>query len=398
MYNQLIVGFALALRTEGKSARKIQKRLKRHFDVDVALETLRTWFKRVGRRQRIKIRQPTKQVRVKKINKKTINKIYKYLKKKRGNLMVTIAHLIKYFKLDCAQITMIRALDSIGVKCFRRRGKTYPSVPDFARRMRFAKKIQRMTKIQLRDLVSADGATVYAPKSKRQMRDKARAALGPWVWRTRRDGLDPTCVGASSFANSQGGSIKIWGVTGYSTRTKSTHVRIATLPPKDRKRQRVMVTSKNGKKYPRMFKNDDSVSMNSSRWMAFLEKHIKPWCLEMGFDFKNRIPTLVLDGEKALHTKPARKALRRLGFKVLKVPPSSPDLNPIENVWSMMKRHVFKTETFPSRIEQRNFWVRKIHDSARGVQRKQNLCDTVRLSWKQRAADVIAMKGARTKW
>ena len=34
--------------------------------------------------------------------------------------------------------------------------------------------------------------------------------------------------------------------------------------------------------------------------------------------------------------------LTLLGIEVITLPPKSPDLNPIENIWSVLDRHVFE--------------------------------------------------------
>ena len=56
---------------------------------------------------------------------------------------------------------------------------------------------------------------------------------------------------------------------------------------------------------------------------------------QLGERCKNMV--LVFDGHKA-HYQPA-EILRRAGIVVLKQPPATPALNPIEQSWSILKRH-----------------------------------------------------------
>ena len=44
------------------------------------------------------------------------------------------------------------------------------------------------------------------------------------------------------------------------------------------------------------------------------------------------------DGDPSQNTAPARAALKRVGAKLLAIPPHSPDLNPIENILNIVER------------------------------------------------------------
>ena len=54
-----------------------------------------------------------------------------------------------------------------------------------------------------------------------------------------------------------------------------------------------------------------------------------------------QVPLLLHDRHPAHGSKETQKWLDCLGIQVVKLPPKSPDLNPIENVWSMVSRHVY---------------------------------------------------------
>ena len=56
---------------------------------------------------------------------------------------------------------------------------------------------------------------------------------------------------------------------------------------------------------------------------------------------KKRGPWLLLiDGEKFLMSKASKAAYVKKGVKVLKIPPRSPDCNPIEKFWGWLRREM----------------------------------------------------------
>ena len=49
---------------------------------------------------------------------------------------------------------------------------------------------------------------------------------------------------------------------------------------------------------------------------------------------------MLIDGEHFLHSKAAAKAYERHSMSLWKVPPQSPDLNPVEKFWSWLRREL----------------------------------------------------------
>ena len=49
---------------------------------------------------------------------------------------------------------------------------------------------------------------------------------------------------------------------------------------------------------------------------------------------------VLCDGEGFLHSKDARAACQRHSISLWKIPPRSPDLNPVEKFWSWLRREL----------------------------------------------------------
>ena len=55
---------------------------------------------------------------------------------------------------------------------------------------------------------------------------------------------------------------------------------------------------------------------------------------------KDRPWRVLCDGEGFLHSKDARAACQRHSISLWKIPPRSPDLNPVEKFWSWLRREL----------------------------------------------------------
>jgi len=96
------------------------------------------------------------------------------------------------------------------------------------------------------------------------------------------------------------------------------------------------------------------------------------------------------------HTaKLVEKWLDTLGVKLIKLPAKSPDLNPIENVWSVVSRQVYPGTTTYNTKESLLVAIRAAWETVRANHTlRQHLVD----SMTRRFQAVVRMKGGPTKF
>ena len=113
---------------------------------------------------------------------------------------------------------------------------------------------------------------------------------------------------------------------------------------------------------------------------------------------KAKRPIVVMDHERCIRAKDSLAMLRRNGIEVLKgYPKGSPDLNPIENIWGILKSEVYHTRNFPAKMERRNDFIARVRRLTRRDSRDVNLLrNTGWKSYKERIEAVIANNGNKT--
>jgi len=102
-----------------------------------------------------------------------------------------------------------------------------------------------------------------------------------------------------------------------------------------------VVTSQRQKKYSLILAVSDNKviaretyedSINKDIFIKFLENKLLPECVANQY--------FLLDNLRFHHSKEVKSLIENAGHKIIYTPPYSPDLNPVENVFSVLKRYV----------------------------------------------------------
>ena len=88
-----------------------------------------------------------------------------------------------------------------------------------------------------------------------------------------------------------------------------------------------------GKQLVGPFRVPESVKMPSVKYVEFLTDHFLPWYKKKNRAFRNKIVFM--------HDNAPSHAARNTSGGVV-WPPSSPDLNPTENLWSILKQKIYE--------------------------------------------------------
>ena len=107
--------------------------------------------------------------------------------------------------------------------------------------------------------------------------------------------------------------------------------------------------------------------------------------------------TILCDGERFLHSAASILAYRKQKISIWKVPPRSPDLNPVEQFWSWLRRHLPKLDLADARAKRTSL------DKAKYKKRVRSVCCSTKAkavatnivnSFRKTCAEVVRVKGA----
>ena len=185
---------------------------------------------------------------------------------------------------------------------------------------------------------------------------------------TNADGLYKDTVGPSMYASKQGKPVKVWGFL------SNGHLCIYVLPLTDEG----VTTHMNGVTFRKM------ITENAEAW----RRHCWP----------SRTPPvlhLVQDHERCLWQEESLKCLKDHGIPALaRFPKSSPDLNAIEEVWSLLRAYL--EERAPTGLESRAAFLARLRGAVVHLNnsKRSSLLRMCR-NQKERAKELLELDGAR---
>jgi len=306
------------------------------------------------------------------INDKLQGQMKRLVFKERGSVLVTIKYLQKKIpKLRKVKRWAIAAsLQRVGLQWLRRREKRWLSQGHREGRIDYANWVKRCTEIFLKLFVYIDGTTFYLARGAAEAGDLGRKALGSYVWRmaTNADGLFRDTVGPSLYAAKQGKPVKVWGF--LSNGFLCLHV----LP-----------LDEDGK----------TTHMNGVSFRKMMFDHAPQWKKRC---WGNRAPAvlhLVQDHERCLWQEESLKCLASLGMPALsRFPVNSPDLNAIEEVWSLLRRYL--EERAPIALESRESFIARLRGAVNHFNAsKHDVLLRMCRDQKDRAKQVLDLEGSR---
>ena len=273
----------------------------------------------------------------------------------------TLKELIRFSGLQssgASYSTFYREINSAGFKYLNARKKGLLNHRDCRRRYKFGQKCRKFLKIQPNLFHSSisfylDGVSFVF---KRQPMQDAAAPKGK-IWRTRSEGLRLTSKGSKDLP---GG--------------KRLHFLVAIAF------NRGVVLAK------------EYEHMSGEYFSGFVKRNLSTL-----FTAENQQKWFVMDNDPSQRSKVAKKAINDSGATLFEIPARSPDLNPIENLFHIVKKQL-ESQAISECIYQEKWPEFKARVRKTILKIPTTYINNLLLSMPKRIDDVIKCKGFRTKY
>ena len=289
--------------------------------------------------------------------------------KERGSAVVTSAYCRRKlpFLKRVSRWVITHALHDAGLRWLRRRQKRLVKKEHRVQRMKYARWVLAQSDKTLRDFAYVDGTTFYLARCDTEAIDKARRRLGPYVWKmaSGKDGLFSDTVGPSLYSKAQGAPVKVRGLLARG------RLCVHVLPAGEH--------------------------MNGPRYRKMMTRFARQWIRKCYHCLPHSV-SLVQDYERCLWQRDSLATLQKHHLCALtRFPKSSPDLNAIEEVWNLLRAKL--DASAPADMETRAAFLIRLRQAVTSMNTAQHAELVLMCSnQKQRARDVLRLRGARTKW
>jgi transposase len=220
-------------------------------------------------------------------------------------------HLAKEMGVHVSAPYIRKFLAKKGYQWLPRRQKRKYSAVQRKARLAFANKVLRMSAAGLKTAMSFAMDGVVLPMPPAGAEDRMNFCLNgeEHMWRKATEGFSPKLAGGEDYGNQVplARAVPMWAgcsAGGFS---------IITFHP----RRKLC-----GAEWARIVEKGDLVKAIKA---ANPDRHAGPW-------------SVLCDNESFLRAGPANAAHKAAGVKLWKIPPKSPDLNPVERCWSWLRR------------------------------------------------------------